>query len=123
MRLLSVPKEGGERDEVQAELFAGGWSTAELDGEILGRYGRRRRGGRRKRVGGGDELLGQLEAFCQSWRRWYALIDPDDADAGESPIDELPDDVRDAVTRAARAIARLHEAVTAATGSETASKE
>jgi hypothetical protein len=53
MRLLSVPKEDGERDEVQAELFAGGWSTAELDAEILRRYGRRRNG-----VGGSASAVG-----------------------------------------------------------------
>jgi len=122
IRLLSLPKVDGEkgRKQVQKRLFAAGWSVAELDAEIRRLYGRRRQGGRQKRVGGGGELLGQLEEFCETWRRWYARINPGEGEA-DQPINKLPAGVRDAVTRAARVIAKLQETVT--TAASTASPE
>ena len=111
LRLVTIPKANGERDRIQRRLFSSGWSTAEFDAEIRRRYGRRRQGGRQKRVGVGNELLGQLEAFCASWSRWYMRIDPKDGDAGEQPINKLPVGVRDVVTRTANAIARLQKAI------------
>jgi hypothetical protein len=112
-RLLDVPKAGGMRDEVQRCLFEKGWSTARLSAEVRRRCGRRRQGGRRKRIDDGNELLDRLEFFCEQWERWYSQINTVPEPADKTPIEELPASVRKLVPAVEEAIASLHKAVAA----------
>ena len=119
-RLLSVRKDKGARAEVQRQLFAHGWSTAELDAEIRRRYGRpRNQGGRRGKARDWTELRVQLGSLCSSWGQWYERITAKVADKTK-PI-RLPAEVRTAADRAAAAIAALHAAVNGAAPTTAAS--
>jgi hypothetical protein len=70
IRLLGVQKARGKRDSIQNLMFRRGWSTAELEGEIRRRFGRRKRGGRRADIGRNlHELIGHLDSQCEAWLR------------------------------------------------------
>jgi len=113
IRLLAVPKAGGKRAQMEARLFAGGWSTDELEAAIRQRFGRRRQGGRpRRRVGDRPGLLAQADLVTRSWLRWFEQVGrPDVAGRKKTPLDVLPAPVRGAIRAAARALAAVRDVV------------
>jgi hypothetical protein len=112
--LLAAEKPDGGRAELQEQTFKNGWSKAELKAAILSRYGRRRQGGRKRRMGAREEdVILRLEMICESWRRLYAEL----ARAKERGDDtvrlvDLPKSVWDGVTVAEGSLNRLHGVVT-----------
>jgi hypothetical protein len=106
IRLLSVPKRS--RDVLQRQAIKKGWSTAELERKIAGRFGSRSAGGRRRRVP--RDVLGQLvqvERMCDTWARWVSAVEQK---RGESPSD-FPENLQKLVDEATAALVVLHHAV------------
>jgi hypothetical protein len=102
-----------QRERLQKEGIEGNWSTAELQAEIKKRFGSRKQGGRRRQVSGepGRVLL-QLDEMADTWQRWFAVVT--EGDEEDRPIlDALPEQVRERVRAASRAMNRLREEVTA----------
>lgn len=68
--LLRAPKK--DRPWFQRRMLKERWCFTRLESELLRRYGRRRQGGRARRlpedVGG---LLVMIEGMCEKWRRWH----------------------------------------------------
>jgi len=74
IRLLSAPSKV-RRLALQKEAIEGGWSTSRLETEVTVRYGTRQVGGRKAKIPDDDVgVLGQIEGFCERWRRWYCLV-------------------------------------------------
>ena len=122
IRLLSIPKTNRVRARLQTRTFAKGWSVGELDDEIRTTFGRRRKGGRPRHVGDGGDLLVQLEAFCESWRRWHVRLQgKNEANRQRTPLDDLPAEIREVVLRTAHAITKLHAVVKSSLVERTAS--
>lgn len=116
IRLVSVPVKR-ERLQLQYQTIGNAWSTAQLDAEIAKRFGRRRQGGRRRRVPlGKTDLLTQLDGVCESWRRLYNRISQPAVEEGDkhASLDALTPGIRRQVIKASREVLRLQEAVTTA---------
>src|SRR5262249_33449602 len=70
LRLLTV-KPKSVRRMVQRETVEQGWSLAELDAELMKRFGPRRQAGRRRRIPSETaDVMTQAEGMCETWRRW-----------------------------------------------------
>jgi hypothetical protein len=84
-------------------------STAELEAEIKKRYGVRRQGGRRRAVGLDiDHVLVQLEGMCDTWRRWYLVVAPEQLPEGtQSILEQLPRKVQEGIGQVNRTTQRL----------------
>ena len=99
VKLLSVSKEHGVRRDLESELIENGWSMQRFKQELLSRFGRRRRGGKRRHVPSDVAgMLSQLDQMSLSWLKWTQRAF--EKDAGEkSLIYSLPQDIRESVTR------------------------
>ncbi len=114
IRLLSVPKH--RRAALARRAGAKAWSTGELEQAIAARFGTRTEGGRRRRVP--RDVLGllvQLEAACERWGRWVAVVTPPAQPAAreaDSPtLDDLTPELRGKVRRLTNAMKRVHRLV------------
>jgi hypothetical protein len=109
-RLASVPMP--LREEIQRECVEGNWSVAELGKAIKKRLGRRRHGGRRRRVSReAADVLVQLEEMTDTWRRWFRRAA--DGEDDRPILDGLPARVREKVREVDAAMSGLRDAVTA----------
>jgi hypothetical protein len=107
LRLMAVPEKRFRRTMVNRALKEG-WSVHRLQAEIVGRYGRRRAGGRRPRIATEPrQLLVQLDMFCHRWNRWCEVLDCSPGRAGEAGSARLPEDVQARVREVSRAVRRL----------------
>lgn len=101
VRLLSVPVT--HRKAFFHEALKAKWSGSRLDVAIRERFGRRRQGGRRPRVPDDPPArLSFLDGLCTKWLRWCAAAGP-----------QLPAGLREQVSKASRAVRRVHDTVTA----------
>jgi hypothetical protein len=108
IRLLRAPKAGGHRARLQRSMFERGWSTAELEDAIRQQFGRRRLGGRRRRIGaGGQGGLTQLEGLCESWLRFHQEMSRRHQDNERPSLLDLPPSIRIKLTRATAAVRRV----------------
>jgi hypothetical protein len=124
-RLLRVPKR--DRDAFQAMAVKKRWSIDRLEAEIARRYGRRRAGGRKRRVAVDATLfLTQLDSMCVSWLRWREIVfpSPQKADDRATPdrqeqvrarkrLNSLPSDLVQLIAESCKAVERLHARVRA----------
>jgi hypothetical protein len=81
--------------------------------ELVGRFGRRRRGGKRPAIPKTvNELLADLETKCIGWQRLIDVLAPD-SDPTTSGLrwQDLPEDVQKRLERAGKAIDGLQEAL------------
>lgn len=72
IKLVSVPR-GAQRDHLTREALSHGWSSHELQSEILALQGRRREGGRCPKVASAEKFESQFKERIWSWRRWLDL--------------------------------------------------
>lgn len=112
-KLVTVPKENGQREEFEREVIANRWSLARVGAELRERFGARRRGGRRRAVPGKHgSLLAQIDEMCASWERWHVqlnteIADNGDGENGKRPVDELSRSTRVKLKIATDAINQL----------------
>jgi hypothetical protein len=116
IRLLSVPKDGGQRAALQRAVLENDWSTSRLDAEIARRFGRRGRGGRlpsaAKSLADPTRLLVHLETHCETWRRLASRLSPAPGGAGGRASEAaLPPAVRRRYREAVEAVALLQAAL------------
>jgi hypothetical protein len=97
------------RTKLQRWCIEGNRSTAELEAEIKKFFGVRRQGGRRRAVGLDiDHVLVQLEVTCESWRRWYREVDPEQPPEGKQCIlEQLPPKLQEGIRQVNRTTQRL----------------
>jgi hypothetical protein len=99
------------RARLQLRAIRKRWTRDELHREIIKKFGRRRTGGRRHRVARhAEDLLAQVDADCENWRRWQAEINRTGRD-GTAPVQALPRNVRERMTSVSKSIEILHSAV------------
>jgi hypothetical protein len=72
IKLVSVPR-GPQRDHLTREALSHGWSSHELQSEILALQGRRQEGGRRPKLASAEKFANQFRDRVWSWRRWLDL--------------------------------------------------
>lgn len=100
-----------ERARFQREAIKNGWSLIRVKHELIARYGRRRRGGKRpaipKAVG---ELLADLETKCIGWQRLIAVL-RSDSTPGTSGLRwlDLPQEVQRKLGRTEAAVEELRQ--------------
>lgn len=102
IKLVSVPR-GPERDRLTREALSHGWSSHELQSEILALQGRRRDGGRRPKVASAEKFESQFKERIWSWRRWL--------DLHLQSIEELDPRLRREVRSLQRKLAAIAEAI------------
>jgi hypothetical protein len=100
------------RDALQRECIEHNWSKNELLAVIKLRFGSRRQGGRRRRLGTDEAgLLVQLADMAETWRRWHNCASAAGEQGGEAALDRLPEAVRKEVRTVAKAIVKLRDVV------------
>lgn len=108
--MLRVPKQGGQRAQIQREAIEEGWGVSRFEAEVRKRVGRRTSGGRRRAVPEDVAgLLSQIELFCEQWRRWHS--DAQGQDPRKGRLAGLPPTVREKIHSADEAIDALQAAV------------
>lgn len=104
--LLGLPK--ADQVELALQAIRNRWGVLTLRREIRKRFGPRRSGGRRRAVPRErTSLLGQIEAMCDSWRRWEAELNRPIGKDEESPASKLSKQVRQVIANIGRGIADL----------------
>jgi hypothetical protein len=111
VRLLSVP--ASQRDEFVKLAAQNAWSFKDIEREIRARFGRRRKGGRRRlKPTSLPGFLAEAEKWCEAWRRWQ---EQSTADLGNEPAPDplkgLPDDLRILISRVTKVVRQFQEAV------------
>ncbi|MBI3411316.1 MAG: hypothetical protein HY040_23525 [Planctomycetes bacterium] len=110
--LLRAPKK--DRPWFQRRMFEDRWSIVRLKREVLRRYGRRRQGGRARRLPEDvDGLMVMIEGICEEWRRWHWEATEGRKSRARRTVglEDLPEDVKSAVASATRSMRRLQETV------------
>ena len=98
--LMSVAKHQGERARMQAKMLKHGWSTSELQSEILKAFGRRRQGGRRIDLGASvEDVLVRLDQHRETWMRLHAELVRRDESGHPAGEKALPPGIRPALAR------------------------
>jgi hypothetical protein len=102
-----------ERACFQREAIRNDWSLIRVKHELVARYGRRRRGGKRPAIPATvRELLADLETKCIGWQRLIAVLHSDsNPDTSGLRWQDLPQEVQKRLERAAKAIEGLQEAL------------
>lgn len=100
------------RARFQRQMIRGKWSNSETAAELVRRFGRRRKGGRKPHVATDvPGVLVQLEGFAVAWRRWSdRFADADDGEVKVRPAD-LPGEVQAAMAKVTKAFKAVIAAV------------
>jgi hypothetical protein len=102
-----------ERACFQRETIRNDWSLIRVKHELVARYGRRRRGGKRPAIPKTvKELLADLETKCIGWQRLIAVLHSDsNPDTSGLRWQDLPQEVQKRLERAAKAVDGLRDAI------------
>jgi hypothetical protein len=108
--LASVPL--ARREEIQRRCIESNWSRSKLKAEIKRLLGRRKQGGRRRKVSSDPgEVLVQLDVMADTWQRWFRQVA--DEEEARPILNRLPSKVREQVHEVDAAMSGLREAVAA----------
>jgi hypothetical protein len=109
---LSV-RDKKERAKFQREAIAGCWSTTRVEGELVSRYGRRRRAGSRAVVPTDlRALFANLQTRTIYWRRLReTLQQKPDSNPSRLRWSELPKKIREPLDEAVEAMKKLESAL------------
>jgi len=99
------------RDAVLLWCLKGNHSKADFEQEVQKRVGKRRKGGRRRRIDKDPgRLLIQVEETANTWLRWYELVKGDEEQPeANSFLSRLSADVQKGIRSVAGAMRKLHE--------------
>ena len=112
LHLLTV-KDRRRRDILARKAVEGRWGVTQLETAILRLHERRPEVGRKPRVPDDPaQIRLVLEGLCLKWRRWCEAAQP-----------RLPEEMRELVKKATRAIAAVKEAVVAKRGKPPGGKQ
>jgi hypothetical protein len=101
-----------ERARFQRQMIRGKWSNSETVAELVRRFGRRRKGGRKPHVAADvPGVLLQLEGFAVAWRRWSERLADEDDDQVKVRTSDLAKEVQAAVAKVTEAFAALNTVV------------
>lgn len=108
--LVTAP-ETKVRDAVLLWCLNGNHSKADFEQEVQKRVGKRRKGGRRRRIDKDPgRLLIQVEETANTWLRWYELVKGDEEQPeADSFLSRLSTEVQTRIRSVAGAMKRLHE--------------
>lgn len=110
IRLISIPKAGSARRQLQDLVVEEELSCAQLDDEIRKRYPPRRKGGRRRHVPEErSALLRQVALECDRWERWLRSLSR--VKAGKSSMELLPKETQMQLKRTTKLIQKLRKSV------------
>lgn len=100
-----------ERARFQRETIRNGWSLIRVKHELVARYGRRRRGGKRPAIPKTvNELLADLDTKCIGWKRLIDVLDPDsDPVTSGLQLQDLPEEVQRKLDRTKKVIEELRK--------------
>ena len=118
IRILTVPKD--RRRDIEKRMIDEAWSVSRLEMEIAGLFGKRRHGGRRRKIpADAPAVLLQLEQMCEEWGRWYFHLqrepevrttsDGRSVKEEKCRLDDLPAKLRKSVMIVAGSVAELKE--------------
>ncbi len=108
--LVTVPK-AQARDAVLLWCLKGNHSKADFEQEVQKRVGKRRKGGRRRRIDKDPgRLLIQVEETANTWLRWYELVKGDEEQPeASSLLNRLSAELQKGVHTVAKAMKELHD--------------
>jgi len=113
---LVTVSERTKRQGLTQNALKEGWSVRQLKQEIARKFGTRRQGGRKKRIPKDPiNFLGQLESYCETWRRWFHEVSKpkDHVEGGHCTLDDLPQTIQTQVTKIGALMDQLHKAIEA----------